>query len=139
VSWRNWSNRQKLRLQLARLGQDLQTIKTEFDLVSQESSRMVANRIHHAASDYWKAVEAYAGDNFETAKNLVSAGLVEVSFIRKLLEAETTERELGESDFFEYGDKSDHHSMLDRIDMALELISVELNSFLGDCKRARKS
>lgn len=124
---------------MARLGQELAAVKNEFELVSQKSSRMVANRIQHASSDYWKSVEAYSGDDFELAKSLVSAGLVELKFIQKLLEAETTERELGDSEFFEYADKSDHHSSLDRIDTALELVSVELNSFLGDCKRARKS
>ena len=123
---------------MSRLGQELSAVKNEFALVSQKSSRMVANRIHHAASDYWKAVEAYSGDDFEKAKQLVRAGLVEVSFIRKLLEAETTERELGNGEFFEYADKSDYRSSLDRIETALELVSVELNSFLGDCKRARK-
>jgi hypothetical protein len=137
MSWRDWSGRQKLRLQLARLGQELTAIKNDFDLVSQKSSRMVANRIQHATSDYWKSVEAYSADEFETAKHLVAAGLVELTFIHKLLEAETTERELGAGEFFEYADKSDHHSSLDRIEVALELISVELNSFLGDCKRAR--
>lgn len=124
---------------MARLGQDLSAIKTEFELVAQKSSRMVANRIHHAASDYWKAVEAYSADEFETAKQLVSAGLVELSFIRQLMDAETAERELGTSDFFEYADKSDHRSTIDRIESSLELIYVELNSFLGDCKKAKET
>ncbi len=124
---------------MSRLGQDLEAVKAEFELVSKQSSRLVANRIQHAASDYWKAVESYSGDDFETAKHLVSAGLVELNFIHKLLEAEITERDLGDSEFFEYADKSDSHSSLDRIDTGLELISVELKSFLGDCKRARKS
>jgi hypothetical protein len=123
---------------MARLGQELASVKNEFELVAKDSSRMVANRIQHASSDYWKAVEAYSGDDFELAKSLVSAGLVELNFIKQLLMAETSERELGESDFFEYADKSDHHSSLDRIDTALELVSVELNSFLGDCKRAQE-
>lgn len=139
MSWRDWSNRQKLRLQLSRLGQELAAIKSEFELVAKVSSRMVANRIHIASSDYWKAVEAYGRDEFEEARQLVSAGLVETKFIRKLLEAETTERELGESVFFEYADKSDSHSNMERVEMALELVAVELNSFIADCKRARES
>lgn len=138
VSWRDWSSRQKLRLQLARLGRELAAIKSEFAIVSSVSSRMLANRIQHASSDYWKAVEAYSRDEFQKARSLTAAGLVESKFIRKLLEAETTERELGEGVFFEYGDKSDSHSNLDRMDAALELISIELNSFLGDCKRAKE-
>lgn len=128
-----------MRLQLAKLGKELAKIKAEFELVSAVSSRMVANRIHNAASDYWKAVEAYSHDDFDKARHLVSAGLVEARFIYKLLEAETTERELGESVFFEYADKSDSSSSIDRIEAALEIISVELNSMLGDCKRARES
>jgi hypothetical protein len=124
---------------MARLGQQLAAIKTQFELVADSSSRMVANRIQHASSDYWKAVQAYSADDFELAKSLAAAGLVEMKFIQKLLEAETTERELGESEFFEYADKSDHGSSFDRVETALEMVSVELNSFLGDCKRARKS
>lgn len=123
---------------MARLGQELSAIKSEFDLVSDLSSRMLANRVQHAASDYWKAVEAYSKDDFEKARQLVKAGLVETGFIRKLLEAETTERELGESVFFEYADKSDGQSSLARIDASLELISLELNSFIADCKKVRE-
>lgn len=139
MSWRDWSNRQKLRLQLSRLGQELATIKTEFGLVAEVSSRMVANRIHLAASDYWKAVDAYSRDEFEESRLLVKAGLVETAFIRKLMDAETAERELGESAFFEYGDKSDAQASLSRIEAALDLVSVELQSFLIDCKKARNS
>lgn len=124
---------------MAKLGQDLAAIKSEFELVSKVSSRMVANRIHLASSDYWKAVEAYSKDEFENARHLVSAGLVETKFIRRLLEAETTERELGEGEFFEYADKSDGNASLDRVDTALELVAVELLTLLEDCKRARES
>ena len=139
MSWRDWSNRQKLRLQLSRLGQELATIKTEFGFVAAVSSRMVANRIHLAASDYWKAVEAYSRDEFEEARLLVKAGLVETGFIRKLMDAETAERELGESIFFEYADKKDTQASLTRIESSLDLISIELQSLLVDCKKARES
>lgn len=138
MSWRDWSSRQKLRLLLVRLGRELAAIENDFALVSAVSSRMLANRIQHAYSDYWKAVEEYSRDEFQKARSLVAAGLVESKFIRKLLDAETTERELGEGVFFEYGDKSDINSSLDRMDAALELVSIELNSFLGDCKRAKE-
>ena len=123
---------------MAKLGQDLTAIQTEFDLVSSVSSRMVANRIHYAASDYWKAVDAYSRDNFEEARLLVKVGLVETGFIRKLLDAETAERELGESVFFEYADKNDSQSSLSRIDAALAMIWVELNLFILDCKKRKE-
>src|SRR5579883_807474 len=110
MSWRDWPNRQKLRLQLAKLARQLSSIRNEFATVSTVSSRMVANRVQHASSDYWKAVDAYSRDEFQQARSLVAAGLVEAKFIRKLLEAENTERELGDGVFFEYGDKSDSYS-----------------------------
>ncbi len=123
---------------MAKLGQDLAAIEAEFSHVSALSSRMVTNRIQHASSDYWKAVEAYSRDEYEKAKQLVSAGLVEMKFIHKLLDAETAERELGESVFFEYADKSDSHTSIDRIDTILELVYMELISLGIDCRKADK-
>lgn len=122
---------------MTKLGQDLSAIKTEFDLVATVSSRMVANRIHQASSDYWKAVDSYSQDNFEEARLLVKAGLVETAFLRKLMDAETTERELGESIFFEYADKSDNQQSLTRIDASLAMIWVELNLLMLDCKKGK--
>jgi hypothetical protein len=64
--------------------------------------------------------------------------LVETGFIRKLLDAETAERELGESVFFEYADKNDSQSSLSRIDAALAMVWVELNLFALDCRKGKE-
>lgn len=138
MTFKDWSTRQKLRLQMAKLGQDLTALKTEFDLVASVSSRMVANRIQHASSDYWKAVDAYSRDSLDETRALVKVGLLETAFIRKLMDAETAERELGESIFFEYADKSDAESSLSRIEASLATIWVELNLFLLDCKKGKQ-
>lgn len=137
MSWKDWSNRQKLRLQLSELGQLLNSLKSAFEQVSDLSSRMVASRVNRALANYWKAVEAYEREDFEKARKLIAVGLVEAGFIARLLEAETTERELGESAFFEYADKSDSKSSLERIEQALELVGIELDLFLTECKKRK--
>lgn len=136
MSWRDWTKRQKLRLQMAQLGRDLSAIISQYERVSAVSSRTVSNRIQHASSDYWKAVKAYSNEEFDKAQRLVSAGILEIKFIKQLLDAETTERELGEGVFFEFAGKKDH-SKIEQIDAALELASVEILSFLSQCKKAR--
>ncbi len=136
MSWRDWSNRQKLRLQLAQLGRDLSVILTHYESVADVSSRTVAQRIHHASSDYWKAVKAYANEEFDKARRLVKAGALEVKFIKQLLEAETTERELGESVFFEFATEKEN-VRVEQISSSLELASIEILSFLSECKKAR--
>lgn len=136
MSWRDWSSRQKLRLQLAQLGRDLSVILSHYENVSAVSSRTVAQRIHHASSDYWKAVKAYSNEEFDRARRLVSAGALEIKFIKQLLEAETTERELGESVFFEFATEKDK-VRVEQISSSLELASIEILSFLAECKKAR--
>lgn len=131
----SWSEKQSLRLQLSKLGQSLTALKNAFETVSDLSSKMVAGRINRVSADYWKAVDAYSNEDFEKAGRLVTVGLLEAGFVAKLMEAETTERELGESQFFEYADKSDKKSSLERINDALDLIAIELGMLHSDCKK----
>jgi hypothetical protein len=123
-------------LQLAQLGRDLSVILSHYESVSAVSSRTVAQRVQHASSDYWKAVKFYSNDEFDKARRLVSAGALEIKFIKQLLEAETTERELGESVFFEFATEKDQ-VRVEQISSSLELASIEILSFLAECKKAR--
>lgn len=136
--WRNFWNDQKRRLALTELGQNLAAIKQEHALIADRTSPMIGSRIRCVESDYWKAVAAYSRQDGRLLSNLVSAGSLEIEFIRKLMEAETTERELGESMFFEYGDKSNSRSSRQRLDKNLQAIACELVDLLESCKRARQ-
>ena len=135
MTWQDWAERQKLRLELATLGQHVNALKEQYELVASASSRMVGNRIHQASADYWHAVKAFAKEDYATGKNMVNAGMLEVSFIRQLLDAETAERELGEGVYFEYADKADKKSSFERIDQALSEIALELQSLASHCRR----
>ncbi len=135
MSWQNWTEKQKLRLELAGLGRQVSALKQEYELVASVSSRMVGNRIHLASADYWNAVKLYSRDDFAAARNVVNAGMVEIRFIRQLLDAETAERELGEGVYFEYADKADRQSSIERIDQCLNEIALELQSLASHCRR----
>lgn len=137
MTWRDWSNRQKLRLQLAQLGRDLSIVLGQYESVSAVSSRTVALRVHHASSDYWKAVRAFTNQEFEKARRYVSAGALELKFVKQLLDAETTERELGESVFFEFAGEKEQVKA-EQIASALERVSIELLAFQSECKKARE-
>lgn len=133
--WQNWTEKQRLRLELAGLGKQISALKQQYELVASVSSRMVGNRIHLASADYWRAVKLYSREEFAAARNMVNAGLVEIKFIRQLLSAETAERELGEGVFFEYADKADRESSIERIDQLLNEIALELQSLASHCRR----
>jgi hypothetical protein len=135
MGWQDWGDRQKLRLELATLGKHVSALKEEYELVSSVSSRMVGNRIHQVSADYWRAVKLFGREDFAAARNMVDAGMVEIGFIRKLLDAETAERELGEGNYFEYADKSNKQSSFARIEQALDQIALELQSLASHCKR----
>lgn len=81
-------------------------------------------------------MKAYANEEFDKARRLVKAGALEVKFIKQLLEAETTERELGESVFFEFATEKEN-VRVEQISSSLELASIEILSFLSECKKAR--
>lgn len=135
MSWQNWVDRQKLRLDLAELGRLVSALKTEYEVVASVSSRMVGSRINGASADYWRAVKSFSKEDFDTARNMVAAGMVEAEFIRKLLDAETAERELGEGVYFEYADKSDKGSSIARIEQSLMEVAIELQSLASYCRR----
>lgn len=128
--------RQKLKAALLRVGTKLAAIKHRYQSVATVSSRMVGNRIQEAQADYWKAVKAADADNYKRASALVTAAQVEIGFIEQLLDAETTERELGESVFFEYSDKSDAQSRTERLKRSLNTVDLELQALVLACKRA---
>lgn len=135
MSWQDWAARQKLRVDLATLGRHVSALKTEHEMVASVSSRMVGSRIHRASADYWRAVKAFSKEDFDSARNMIDAGMVETTFIRKLLDAETAERELGEGHYFEYSDKTDKHCSLARIDRSLMEVALELQSLVSYCRR----
>lgn len=133
--WQTWTDRQKLRLELAALGRQISALKREYELVASVSSRMVGNRIHLASADYWQAVKLFSRDELEATRNIVSAATVEAKFIRQLLDAETAERELGAGVYFEYADKADRKSSIERIEHSLNEIAMELQSLASHCRR----
>lgn len=139
MSWQDWAERQKLRVELATLGRHVSALKTEHEMVATVSSRMTSSRIHRASADYWRAVKAFSKEDFDSARNMIDAGMVEVAFIRKLLDAETAERELGEGLYFEYADKADKKSSLARIDRSLLEVALELQSLVNHCRRKSRS
>lgn len=139
MSWQDWAERQKLRVELATLGRHVSVLKTEHEMVAAVSSRMTSSRIHRASADYWRAVKAFSKEDFDSARNMIDAGMVEVAFIRKLLDAETAERELGEGLYFEYADKADKKSSLARIDRSLLEVALELQSLVNHCRRKTRS
>ena len=120
---------------MGQLGRDLSVLLAQYEQVSAVSSRTVSYRMHQASSDYWKSVKAYSNEEFDLAKRLVTAGMLEMKFIKQLMEAETTERELGEGVFFEYGKRE--NARMDQIEASLDLASLEILSFLSACKKAR--
>ncbi len=131
----DWSTQQKLRVSLMQVATKLAAIKHRYQLVAAVSSRMVGNRIQEAQADYWKAVKAFDADNYKKTATLVKAALVEIGFIEQLLDAETTERELGESVFFEYGDKHNAAASQARLKRSLDCLAVELQALAVAAKR----
>lgn len=137
MAWTQWAGKQALRIELLSLGQKLTRLQRDFSLVSSSSSRMVSHRLQRACSEYWKACKAYEREKFERTERLLEAGRIEADFIQALLDAETAERELGESIYFEFGDKHDAETAKERIERALVAIEIELEALAAEARRRK--
>lgn len=108
------------------LGVALSRLAAEFEAVRADSSRTVTRRLEQAKNDYWQAIKALAADRLAEADQSAAAAFLQVEFIRRLLQAEIAERELGEGVMFELDASADEKSLAERIEFDLQQLSVQL-------------
>jgi hypothetical protein len=121
--------------QLETLALSLAEVRASYEDPGRKYSRMVGNRIQNASGDYWRAVDALGIRDFQKCKRLTRSSRLEVSFIKQLMEAENTEVELGEGEFFEF---SDDQPLARKLDAFLHDEELELLSLAAEAKAHEK-
>jgi hypothetical protein len=135
MSVKEWSEREMLKRKLAGIAFRLTLLKTNYASTG-PWSRMIANRMQSVMSKYWQAVEALTEDDLDYAGQQISVCSLESNFIEKLMEAETAERELGESDFFEFSGGS--NTEMKKIERDVNKLKFELQSVLSEIRKLRR-
>lgn len=123
-----------MRRRLAAIGAELSRLLADFETVKGTSSKTVTNRADRAVDDYWLAVDAFAKDKFDTARQSIAAAYLEARFLDQLLRAEAVERELGEGVMFEFSQTVSDQEVAERIGSNLHQIGIELYSLLQDVR-----